>query len=229
MGKARVFGLTLLMGLDSSTLVFAGTNPFQQYDNNLMLGYNNTIFGDGDSTGGFEITAEALLDMNLWLSAGAGYALYYNRSSSVLNKMTGANLYIAAGYAFPVLDNSINLIPYVKAQHQGQSLSTGYDTSQVDYTDAYGPGLITEYDAIRDTLKFRFDVNVLFANTKSSFVSPNNYPDQSNTNTLWGFSPSIQYNITKILTTQFIYTYTINTYNPSMSANTFDFKIGIIY
>ncbi len=227
-GLLRACSLGIL--LNGNYLVYAGeSSPFQRYDNNLTLGYYNVIYGDGDSTGGIDIHAEALLDMGLWLSAGAGYVLYYNRTSSVLNKVTGASLAINAGYAFLTLENRLNLIPYVRMQHIGQSLSTGYDSSQVDYTDAYGPGLITEYDAIRDTLKFRFDTNVLFSNTKSSFVSPNNYPDQSNTNTLWSFSPSIQYNITKVLTTQFIYSYTINTYNPSMSANTFDFRIGIIY
>lgn len=219
----------MLISMCISGKIYADGNPFQVYDNNLMLGYNNTIYDSGNSSGGFNLQGEALLDVGIWLSGTAGYMLYYNRSSSVLNKVTGANLGISAGYAFPVANNRINLIPYATAQHIGQSLSTGYDMSQVDYIDGYGVGFISEYDVIQKTLKLRLNLGVMAQNTKTSYVSPENYPDTSSQNSLWVINPSIQWNITKIITSQFSYGYSINSVNSNLNANVFNIAVGIVY
>ncbi len=202
-------------------------SPFQYYDNNAMIGYYNTVQANGDSAGGFAIDTEALLDNNLWFAANAGYLLYVARAAVPLNKITGAELGLSAGYAFPI-GQRFNLIPFASAEHNGLSMSNGSTSSAVSYSDAYGLGLMSEYDIIPKNLKARLNTNFMTQNTKTSFVSATSQPDISSYTTRVNISPSMQWNITERLTTQVTYAYTINTLNMN-NTNTVNFSLGLLF
>ena len=203
------------------------TSPFQIYDNNAMVGYYNAVEGNGDSGGGFALNVEALLDNNIWLSANGGYLLYVARAAVPLNKITGASFGLSGGYAFPIA-KSLNLIPFISAEHNGLSMSNGSASSAVSYSDAYGLGLLTEYDIIPKNLKARLNTNFMSQNTKTSFVGSGYHPDISSYTTFITIAPSIQWNITDPLTTQFTYANTTNTLNMN-NANTINFSLGLLF
>ena len=215
-----------IVGL-SSNLVYA-ENPFQVYDNKAMLGYSNSVQANGDSYGGFTLNVEALFDNNVWLAANSGYLLYVARANSPLNKITGAELGIKVGYAFQI-GQRYNLIPFASANHDGTSISSGSTMSVVSYSDAYGAGLIQEYDIFPKALKFRFNTNFATQNTKTTYVSPVSMPDMPGYTTFINVAPSLQWNITDRVTTQFTYAYSINTLNFSNNTGTVNFSLGILF
>ena len=203
-------------------------SPFQYYDNNAVIGYYNTVEASGDSSGGFALNVEALLDNNLWLSGNAGYMLYVARANVPLNKITGAEFGLSAGYAFPI-GQKFNFIPFASAKHNGLSMSDGSTSSAVFYSDAYGLGLISEYDIIPKNLKARLNTNFMSQNTKTSFVGEVSEPDISSYTTFVNIAPSLQWDITERLTTQFTYIHTINTLNYNDNLNTVNFSLGLLF
>ena len=101
-------------------------------------------------------------------------------------------------------------------------------SSAVSYSDAYGLGLLTEYDIIPRNLKVRLNTNFMSQNTKTSFVGSAYQPDVSSYTTFINVVPSIQWNITERLTTQFTYAHTINTLNMN-NINTINFSLGLLF
>ncbi len=203
-------------------------NTFKVYDNNAMLGYSNSVQANGDSFGGFTLNVEALFDNNIWLAANSGYLLYVARANSPLNKITGAELGVMAGYAFQI-GQRYNLIPFVSANHDGTSISSGSTMSVVSYSDAYGAGLIQEYDIFPKELKFRLNTNFATQNTKTTYVSAVSMPDMPEYTTFINVAPSLQWNITDRVTTQLAYMYSINTLTFSNNTGTVNFSLGILF
>lgn len=176
----------------SSVSAFAADNGFQQFDNQYNIGYGTNQMSTGANRGGgtlvgndyMNLEIEKLFDNNVWFNVNANLVTYVTNygaimtagstgSTSSAGGLLSANgnfggLNAKVGYAYPLLNNTLQIIPYVQAGRNtnlsGYSVAIGDQpgsnvTNMFYYTT--GVGARAEYRVL-DNMSVYFDQSAVY-------------------------------------------------------------------
>jgi hypothetical protein len=195
----------LAVVLASSSIV-AMADTFQDFNNNVYAGYNNTSIneGQGGTSNSWTLGSTLQTKNNIWVNLEANDSVYnsaYLGSNYAQALITGK-----AGYAFQFFgdaSNGFQVIPYV---------TYTYGTTMTNLNQYYGLGVKPEYRLL-DNLKFSIDMTAYDA-TQSGEGPLNDLGAVSNgTNPAWSgqtqqgwvsdfrytINPEVQYDIARTI------------------------------
>lgn len=112
-------------------------DSFQEFNNNVYLGYNNTSVNEGQTgtTNSWTLGSTLQTKNNLWVNLEGNDTLYYSKYKNY----TQALLTAKAGYALPLFtsdNNGFQIIPYA---------TYSYGSTMGNLNQYYGLGLKPEY------------------------------------------------------------------------------------
>ncbi len=169
-----------------SVSAFAADNGFQQFDNQYNIGYGINQMSTGAAQGGgylvgnnyINIEVEKLFDNNVWFDVNANLVTYttnYGATNTALSNEGGllsangnfGGINAKVGYAFPLLNNTLQLTPYVQVGRNtnlsGYAITTAQATTNVinDFYYTTGAGARAEFRVL-DNLSVYADQSALY-------------------------------------------------------------------
>lgn len=231
----------LLVVLLSSVSVVAFADSFQEFNNNVYAGYNNTSINEGQfgTANSWTIGANLQTKTNVWVNLEANDSLY--NSNYALGGTTYAQALVTgkAGYAFQFFGNDSNgfqVIPYV---------TYTYGTTMTYLDQYYGLGVKPEYRLL-DSLKVSLDItaydltqntNGAVAGVTAGTMNPNPaLAGQVAAGYVQDFrytlNPEVQYDIAKIILVGVGYKYdqSFNKATPNSDGNSTVYaKVGYLF
>ncbi len=206
--------ITILINLPLLAFADYSKNPFQYFDNNVTIGYEQTLIQDSASLTSAELNAVALFDNNLWLDVHADALVEYDFNnnnqglSNLYQNKSGSSFGFAVGYAFNV--NNFNIIPYWGFTYNNLLIAYNQNSMQqfIFENPSYNLkfGVNNEFILIDKILKFGLDMAVSYSVHKSVIPNtPDTLGHMDFTNYIFNISPSLQYNLASRLTLEGYY------------------------
>ena len=205
-----------------SVSAFAVDNGFQQFDNQYSVGYGVNQMSTGAASGSGELVGneyinleiEKLFNNNIWFDVNANLVTYStsygaigsNANAASANGLVSANgnfggINAKVGYAFPLLNNVLQVTPYVQG---GRSTNlSGYAVANTELTGSNVTNAFYYTTGIGARLEYRVLDNVsVYADQSASynFDQTNYYPGYNPQNTFQARSTiGVKYNVYKDL------------------------------
>lgn len=246
----------LLVVLLSSISVVAFADSFQEFNNNVYAGYNNTSINEGQfgTANSWTIGANLQTKNNIWINLEANDSVYQsqlqvspNASVPIGSNYAQALVTGKVGYAFQFFGNDssgFQVIPYV---------TYTYGTTMTNLNQYYGLGVKPEYRLL-DSLKVSLDITAYDAtqdgNTVAGYIYNSGLPainaGFNGTNPLFAgqmvygyvqdfrytLNPEVQYDIAKTILVGVGYRYdqSFNKATPNSDGNSTVYaKVGYLF
>jgi hypothetical protein len=214
----------------ASTVAFA--DSFQEFNNNVYAGYNNTSINEGQAgtMNSWTLGSTIQTKNNIWINLEANDSVYMSGSNSTFpgSNYTQALITGKAGYAFQLYsgeDHGFQLTPYV---------TYTYGATMTNLNQYYGIGLKPEYRFL-GAFKASVDMTAYDATQDGQNGLNAFWPGQAAIGFVQDFrytiNPEIQYDIAKtiMLAGGYKYDQSFNSQMPNDGNSTVYVKVGYLF